>query len=215
VSDFEPDRLSTVAADEAVLWRGTPQFRGLALRSFHLRKLALYFTVLLAWRVATAWADTHSVLHTAMAGATIVMLGAAAIGVLSVLAWLIARSTTYMITTRRVILRFGVALPMTVNVPLRIVDSAALRSYADGSGDIPLTLSGSDRIAYLVLWPHVRPWQFRKPQPALRAVPQAAAVAQILSAALRNAHEIDCGVEAHGTVEASPAAPRMEEIRYA
>lgn len=215
MSDFEPDRLSTVAADETVLWRGAPQFRGVALRSFHLRKLAVYFAVLVAWRVASAWADTHALGHSLVAGSFIVLLAGAAIGVLAGLAWLIARSTTYVITSRRVILRFGVALPMTVSVPLRIVDTAALRSYADGSGDIPLTLSGSDRIAYLVLWPHVRPWQFRKTQPALRAVPQVAAVAQILSDALRNVNEIDREVKAPAAIEASPAAPRMEEIRYA
>ena len=54
---------------------------------------------------------------------------------------------------------------------------------ADGSGDLPLTLSGEDRIAWLHLWPHARPFHLAHPEPMLRSVPDAAAVAQLLSQA--------------------------------
>ena len=60
--------------------------------------------------------------------AWLVVLGAAAVGVLSLLAWALARSTIYTITRPRVVLRFGVALPMSVNLPLRLVESADLRA---------------------------------------------------------------------------------------
>ena len=42
-----PERLP---AGERILWQGSPDFRALARNAFHLRKLALYFSVLLVAR---------------------------------------------------------------------------------------------------------------------------------------------------------------------
>ena len=36
---------------ERVIWQGKPTFKGLALRSFHIREVAIYFGLLLAWRL--------------------------------------------------------------------------------------------------------------------------------------------------------------------
>ena len=52
---------------------------------------------------------------------------------------------------------------------------------SDGSGDIPLALTPGNRIAWMLLWPHVRPWRMLKPEPTLRAIPDAADVAAILA----------------------------------
>ncbi len=51
-------------------------------------------------------------------------MATAAILILSLLAYLIARTTIYSITSRRVVMRFGVALPMTVNIPFKAIRSA-------------------------------------------------------------------------------------------
>ena len=79
---------------------------------------------------------------------------------------------------------FRIALTITINVPYCTVESAALKLHPDGTGEISLTLAPADRLAYLVLWPHVRPWRYTRTQPALRALPDAAAVAAMLSHAL-------------------------------
>ena len=42
-------------------------------------------------------------------------------------------------------------------------------------------MAGNDRIAWLQLWPHARPWRLGKPQPMLRCVPQGAQVAKLLA----------------------------------
>ena len=55
------------------------------------------------------------------------------------LAWLFRRAACYTITSKRVLFQFGVALPMTMNIPLGKIANAALKTYRDGSGDIPLT----------------------------------------------------------------------------
>jgi hypothetical protein len=87
-------------------------------------------------------------------------------------AYLCAKTTVYTITTRRVILRYGIAFTKAVNVPLRLVKSAGLRTHGNGTGDIAVQLSGPEKIAYLILWPHARPWRFTSPEPMLRALPE-------------------------------------------
>jgi hypothetical protein len=78
-------------------------------------------------------------------------------------------------------MRIGIVLTLTFNLPLRTIESAALRRTADGHGDLVLALRGPDRIAYLHLWPHARPWRLGRPEPMLRAVPDAERVARELS----------------------------------
>jgi hypothetical protein len=113
--------------------------------------------------------------------------GGAAVGLLGLYAWLVGRTTVYTVTNRRVVLRIGVALPLTVNVPFRIVGAAGLKLDGKGMGDIPLALTGRDKLAYLALWPHARPWRVTKPEPMLRSVPDAARVAGLLADALAEA----------------------------
>ena len=43
---------------------------------------------------------------------------------------------------------------------------------------------GKDGFGYAVLWPHVKPFQFAKPQPMLRCIPQSDKVAGLLASAL-------------------------------
>ena len=111
-------------------------------------------------------------------------LGALAVALLGLLAWLSARTTLYVITSRRVIMKIGVALPIFFNIPFTDVASAAVHAFHDGAGDIPLSLTPGRRIAYLHLWPHARPFGFSKPEPAVRSIPSVASVADILGGAL-------------------------------
>src|SRR6202012_552647 len=111
-------------------------------------------------------------------------LGAVAIALLVLFAWLVARTTLYTITTSRGVMRFGIALPMTIQIPFKTIESAGAHVWHDGSGDIAISLTAGRRIAYLVIWPHARPWKLANAQPTLRGIPDAAAVAQILGRAL-------------------------------
>ena len=176
-----PERLPD---GERILWQGAPRWTALARRAFHVRSLAIYFSALLILRALTALWDGVSLQAAIASGFWLMLLALAGLGVLAFLAWLSSRTTVYTITNRRVVMRFGIALPMTVNLPFRVVETAALKTYADGTGDIPLSLNTGDRIAYLHMWPHVRAWKIRHPQPMLRAVPEAAQTAEILGRAL-------------------------------
>ncbi len=176
-------------ADEICLWQGSPSWTALARRALHLRGLALYFSALALWRGADVWVETGSPASALVAASWLVALGACAIGLLGAYAWFAARSTTYTITTRRVVMSFGIALPMTLNIPFKAIGSAALKVHPDGTGDIPLELTGRHRSSFLVLWPHARPWRLSPVQPMLRAIPDGRAVADLLAGALREALE--------------------------
>jgi hypothetical protein len=98
----------------------------------------------------------------------LLVMGAAVLAFAHVYAALVARSTVYAITERRLVLRIGVAIPAVLNIPFDRVESVDLRAARDGTGDVTVTLTGNARVAYLLLWPHARPWRYAQPQPALR-----------------------------------------------
>ena len=97
--------------------------------------------------------------------------------------WMQARATVYTITTARVAMRVGAALTITLNLPFKRIATADLDLRRDGTGTIAITTQGETRLSYLVLWPHVRPWRMKQPQPALRSIPEAERVARLLSEA--------------------------------
>jgi hypothetical protein len=194
-------------AGESVVWIGRPEWRGLALRAFHVRMVAIYFSLLAVWRIASGLSDGESIIAAMLATMWVIIPGVAACGLLALLAWLSARSTRYIITTRRIVMQFGVALPMTLNVPYSVVGSAALKCYSDGTGDIPLATTGGDRIAYLLLWPHARPWRTAHAEPMLRSVADAKRVAEILSRAL--AGEVTAAVSSVDTGKSEPASSSL------
>ncbi len=189
MSDFDfdaaPGLPEPLPVGERILWQGSPQWGAVAVRILHVRPVALYFAVLLAWSVGSSISHGATALATLGSGARVIAFAALALGLLIGFAYLIARSTLYTITSRRVVMRIGVALPLTINIPFSLIAAAGEHVYPDGTGDFPLTTASKDRQSLVVLWPHVRPWRTVRPEPMLRCVPAAREVAVILAAALK------------------------------
>jgi hypothetical protein len=186
-SEPVPGLPAPLPAGEALLWQGAPCFSGLARRALHLRWLSVYFLVLAGWRGAVLFADGASHVAVLQGMALVLALGTIPIALLVLYGWASARSTVYTVTSRRVVIRTGVALPMTVNIPFAVIGSAAVAQHADGTGDIALQIMPPHRISWLGLWPHTRSWHVSKPQPMLRAVAAPEMVAQVLARALAGA----------------------------
>ncbi|MDZ4276867.1 MAG: photosynthetic complex putative assembly protein PuhB [Erythrobacter sp.] len=176
------DRMGTPAPDEKVLWKGRPALGLLARSAFHTRTLGLYFAVLVIIALATGSNNTAII---------VAALGTALIGLLYFLAWLSARSTLYILTDVRLILRIGMAIETRINIPLKQVKAAHLRPRSDGHGDIALELGGERLLGVVLLWPHMRPWHYAHPQPMLRSVPDAASLAQLIAEARSQYGAID------------------------
>lgn len=187
---------------EVVLWQGKPSWHSLAVRAFHMRKVGIYFGLILAWRTVLAFQRKEDLVQNI---GPLLLLAVAAICISALLALLYSGTTTYTITNRRVFMRFGAALPMMLNLPFRIVGSAAVRSYSDGTADIPLQLIGPGRVAYLHLWPNARPWRLKHPEPMLRSIPDGARVAALLASALTL--PVTPASQALGTSPAESAKP--------
>lgn len=167
---------------ERMLWQGRPNAWRLAVESLSLKWITGYFLLLAAWRVLSAIADLgfQMALLTAI---PLLLMAAISVMILYGIAWLQARATVYTITTDRVLMRIGAALQVTINLPFKQIENAALDLGKDGTGTIALEpkVGGGRMVSYLVLWPHVRPWHTRWPEPSLRAIPDAQNVADILA----------------------------------
>ncbi|MEL6257945.1 MAG: photosynthetic complex putative assembly protein PuhB [Pseudomonadota bacterium] len=187
---------------ERILWQGGPSPLALAIQAFHIRFVGAYFAVIAAIRVGSnAQAGANGAELLAIAANTAVA-GLAAITLLTVLAWGMARAAVFTLTDKRLVMRYGLAIRKYVNLPFSALASADLRRHGGGSGDIALTLKGAPPTGYLRLWPFARPLKFSKPQPLLRALPEAEAVAKRLAAAV-SAH-------APAATSVSQAAPETD-----
>jgi hypothetical protein len=174
-ADFQPG--------ERVLWHGRPQWTSMARRAFRVDLIAIYFGLMTVWNIASAGANA-GIEAAAISGAKTIGAGLIAVALLTVLAFLSSRTSLYVVTTKRVVMKVGIALPIFFNLPFNSILGASVRVYDDGTGEIPLALEPKQHIAYLHLWPHAKPFHINRPEPSLRSVPDAAKVAEILSRAL-------------------------------
>lgn len=193
-----PGLPETLPANEKVVWRGAPKWQRLARSAFHVDKVAAYFVILAAWRVFDRWDEGAAA---AVTGAlSLAPFAAAAIGILTLLAWAYSRSTIYTLTDRRLVIRSGLALPVTLNLPLSQIDSASVVKHRDGTGSVMLAIVKPSRIAWMVLWPNARPFYLNNPQPTLRAIADVETAAGAVAAALKRQ-------AGQGTVPAASAKP--------
>ncbi len=201
-----PERLP---ADEFIIWQGSPDVQALASSAFHFKKLALYFILLIA---ACAWPALES-----GAGALSVLLAIkwiaplALVGLLSVwmLAYLTSRTTVYTLTNKRVVMRLGIVLTVTFNLPLKQIASSDVRLLEGSYGDVTLALKGSDRIAWVHLWPSVRAWRISQPEPTLRAIPEV----QTFAVKLRDAWTQSTGLAANAVALVDKRTDQAHEMQ--
>lgn len=181
---FEPVRglPEALPKGEHILWQGSPRPLRLARDALGLNWVLGYFAALALGRVIiSAEAEPFGI---AVAHAIPILLaGVLAALLLCLVAFVQARSTVYTLTNKRACMRIGAALTMTLNLPYVCIGTAQAMVRKSGEGTIAFELIGDDRISYMMTWPHVRPWYMRRTQPAFRAIPDVARVAEIFAAA--------------------------------
>ena len=200
-----PERLPQ---DEFILWQGSPDVAALASSAFHIKKLAIYFALLIvacAWPALDESSGLVAVLQSIKWIAPLSLIG---LGSVWLMAYMTSRTTVYTLTNKRVVMRLGIVFTVSFNLPLKQVAAADVRMLHDGLGDITLALKGSDRIGWIHLWPSVRPWRLAKPEPSLRAIPDV----HMVSEKLRDAWTQVTGLAANATpnVEASVQASQAK-----
>ena len=200
---------------EQLLWQGRPDWRMLAVHAFHVRKIAVYFTAMLGIQ----WLYLLGGPAGSVTGplVTSVVMALIALALLGSIAWFSARTTLYTVTDRRIVMRIGIVLTLTFNLPLQRIASAALSPHGR-TGDIALSLVANERIGYFHLWPHARAWELRRPQPTLRCITDAAAVGALIQRQWMAVHPQSQVVQTEanpGTPSSpSPAATPLGEPRH-
>lgn len=181
---------------EIIVWQGSPDWQAFAKTVFHTRLVIVWFLFV----ASLAFVAGGTGLIGAITTLAVAVLGLA---VLALLAWTGARATVYTLTNKRVVMRFGAAVPKAVNLPLSKIGSADVKAVGGGFVDIVLVPTERFPLGWLQAWPHVRPWKVAEPQPMLRAVSEA--LVPMLGEALR-------GAQPAATVQAgvAPAPGRME-----
>jgi hypothetical protein len=201
-----PERLPS---DEFIVWQGSPGVAALASSAFHIKKLAIYFAVLIgacAWPALEEGAGVMAVLLSIKWIAPLALIG---LGSVWLMAYMTSRTTVYTLTNKRVVMRLGIVFTVSFNFPLKQVASADIRTLQNGFGDITLALKGSDRIAWIHLWPSVRPWKINKPEPTLRAVP----TVQEVSVKLREAWIHNTGLPVNTTSSVNTGKPNSNDLQ--
>ncbi len=172
---------------ERILWDARPGWLAVARSVFFIRPVALYFAMLLFANAVAGAVHGAPAARLVRSDASLALIAGATCGILLLLSWLTARTTSYSLTTRRLVLRYGIAFPATLSLPLRVIGSVAAGMYGRSYGDIRLTLRPGEQIGFLKLWPFVNPWHLSRAEPVLRAVPAAGMAATLLSRTLEAA----------------------------
>ena len=189
---------------ERVLWRGRPALWPTAFRVLHLRAILFYWALIAAGFLLWGMGGGPTAGSLAADLTWLVVVALLGTGVILALAWLIRVTTLYVLTERRIVMRVGIALPGVLNLPHERIGKVDLRRNRDGSGDLVLTPAGDERIGWLFLWPHVRPWRWKDPLPAFRAISSVDEVGtQVASAVTRR---IESSEPSEGAARAIPDA---------
>lgn len=169
-------------AGEHILWQGRPDWWAFSREALNLPWVAGYFVALALWRFV-AVVDLMPAAEAVRLAVPFLILGAGVCALLAAIGWVMARATVYTVTTRRVAMRMGAALQVTLNLPYTRLANVALDRRRGGRGTVALEALGRMPLGFLVLWPHSRPWHFAAPQPALRCIPDAERVANLIAEA--------------------------------
>lgn len=193
--DFEVEPVPGLPANlpegEHIVWQGSPDKKTFAHSILHTRKIMFYFGILAIWNLGTALYDGRSLYDAFFTITTLLIGGAVVLGLIMWYSRAIERTTIYTITNRRVVMRFGIALPVTFNYPFAQIETANVKPVNDNAGIITLGLKEHTKISWLILWPHVRPWKLAKPEPAMRVINDVENVAKLLSGQLHAFHNIE------------------------
>lgn len=176
---------SPLPEGERVIWQGKPTYKGLAIRAFYMRFVSIYFGLLIMWKAWSNWSHGQEPFEAILSALSLLIVAFACLGLLALLTFLFRRASCYTITNKRVLIQTGVALPVTMNIPLSKIANADLRRNRDGSGDIPLRIIDTKQMSYVLMWPHVRPWRITKTEPMLASVPDVENVAAKLTEAVK------------------------------
>ena len=171
--------LDAIPEGESILWKGKPSFWGFSWYFFGLKLLAFYLIIL---SVVFAARLTVTDFFTAFVVDFLPFLlsGILTSCILMALAKIQSQSSVYIITENRVIIKSGAALAFLISMPFKKIKAVNLQKRKGSLGTISFELNSGKRVPYISCWPSVRPWRFKKTEPAFSCIENVDEVATIL-----------------------------------
>ena len=171
--------LDAIPEGESILWKGKPSFWGFSWYFFGLKLLAFYLIIL---SVVFAARLTVTDFFTAFVVDFLPFLlsGILTSFILMALAKIQSQSSIYIITENRVIIKSGAALSFLISMPFKKIKAVNLQKRKGSLGTISFELNSGKRVPYISCWPSVRPWRFKKTEPAFSCIENVDEVATIL-----------------------------------
>ena len=171
--------LDAIPEGESILWKGKPSFWGFSWYFFGLKLLAFYLIIL---SVVFAARLTVTDFFTAFIVDFLPFLlsGILTSFILMALAKIQSQSSVYIITENRVIIKSGAALSFLISMPFKKIKAVNLQKRKGSLGTISFELNSGKRVPYISCWPSVRPWRFKKTEPAFSCIENVDEVATIL-----------------------------------
>ncbi len=179
-----PERLPQ---GEKIVWQGRPDAHRISVDVMKSYWIAGYFGVLIAWAIAAGYSDGRTLGAILFSAGVLAILGTIMLALVELFAWASSRTTLYTVTNRRLVMRVGVGSSITLNLPFGQIASADLVVRRDGAGDIVFAAAEGVKLSWFHLWPHVRPYRYATPQPALRCIADVKSVAKLIVTELQAA----------------------------
>lgn len=179
------DILSVIPKDEVIIWHGRPDLRRFCLTAIGIKYILVYLIIITCSIIYTRYGDFNlitflQVLVPYLLSCCLAIMLLVIVGISQVL------PTVYVITSKRVIIKSGLALIFMLNVPFDKIASIDKNHYSDGSGNISFKLISKKRVPFFASWPSVRPWYFSNPEPAFRCIADVDVIALKLSEAAQS-----------------------------
>ena len=171
-AEFRAGLDKPLPAGEKILWQARPSARHMGAVVFRFRLVAIYLAALVGITVAFFTEGGWPLGPAIAMGLLAIPAGLIGMGALALIGVLMARTSCYTLTNRRIILHIGVSFDRTISIPLSAVTNARIRPRGrKGMGDLAFEVKDVGGLNYMNLWPHARALHFMPPQPALRALP--------------------------------------------
>jgi hypothetical protein len=204
--EAQPGLPEPLPNNEQIIWQGSPDLKSFALHAFHLHWFALYFGVMVLLKAiavsqsAGGWVEEWPGFVWALG------LSVSALVLIGLLAYWSVNTTMYTLTNRRLVMRIGIVLTITFNLPLKRLAQAGVHFYKDGSADIPIQLNPEDKIPFLHLWPHARAWKLAHPEPMIRCAADGKRVSKLFAEAWAAINQVNLPSAETHSIPSSTAA---------
>ena len=112
---------------EVILWQGQPNWLRLTVDSLNLWWVLAYFIFLFVWRFISV-SDLMPIDQALLVSFPFLALALIVALLLLLVGFIHATATVYTITNKRIIMRIGAALTLTLNLPFTEIENAAIAS---------------------------------------------------------------------------------------